>query len=39
VLRRFKLASKIPDAAVLLAAPQSRSKQLPLRMDVVDFTR
>jgi murein DD-endopeptidase MepM/ murein hydrolase activator NlpD len=50
VLQRFKLAGKIPDAAVpadlggdyrsfLLAAPQPRSKQFPLRMDVVDFTR
>jgi murein DD-endopeptidase MepM/ murein hydrolase activator NlpD len=50
VLRRFKLAGKIPDDAgvddpdadyrpFLLARPQPRSKQFPLRMDVVDFTR
>jgi murein DD-endopeptidase MepM/ murein hydrolase activator NlpD len=50
VLRRFKLAGKIPLAAVapdfggdyrrfLLATPQPRSEQLPLDGDVVDFTR
>jgi murein DD-endopeptidase MepM/ murein hydrolase activator NlpD len=49
VLRRFKLAGKIPAAALgppgsdyrrfLLARPQPRSKQFPLDLDVVDFTR
>jgi hypothetical protein len=50
VLNRFRLAGKIPDAAFLddfggdyrrflLATPRPRSKQFPLDMDVVDFTR
>jgi murein DD-endopeptidase MepM/ murein hydrolase activator NlpD len=48
VLDRFKLAGKIPSAAVpddlggdyrafLLATPELRSKEFPLDMDVVDF--
>lgn len=49
VLRRFKLAGRIPAAALgppgvdyrrfLLARPQPRTKQFPLDLDVVDFTR